>query len=427
LQYDVPLSHASSAGSASRSSRAGSVSRIALLSVHTSPLEQPGIRNAGGLNVYVTETARLLAARGVEVEIFTRAEASDLPPVVTMSPGVTVRHVQAGPFGGLSTTEVPAQLCTFLAGLLRTEAGQDPGYYDLIHSHYWLSGHVGRLARERWGIPLVHSAHTLAKVKNAHRGADEAPEPAVRLVGEEQIVASADRLVAATDREAQELIQLYGADPRAVAVIPPGVDLDGFRPGDKAAAREALGIGPDAAVAAYVGRLQPHKAPDLLIRAAALLRLDRPLQVLIVGGSSGQAYGQGELPGLVRDLGLEENIRFCPPMTRDELALLYQASDVLVMPSRSESFGLAALEAQACGTPVVATPVGGLKTAVEHDVSGLLTRGHEPEQIAEPLRRILTDPQLARRLGRGAVKHASQYSWERTVDGLMQVYREVLE
>ncbi len=405
--------------------------RVAVLSVHTSPLEQPGGGDAGGLNVYVVETSKRLAARGVAVEIFTRAARSDLPPSVELAPGVLVRHVSAGPFGGVPTRALPSQLCAFAAGLLRAEAGHDAGWYDLVHSHYWLSGHVGRLAGDRWGVPLVHSAHTLAKVKNARRSADEPLEPAVRMVGEDQIVAEADRLVAATAVERHELIDLYAADPARVSIVAPGVDLDRFRPGDRAAARAGLGLPADAVVLAFVGRVQQHKGPDVLIRAAAELRRRDPrladrLVVAVVGGVSGRGYGDRELPVLAAELGLGDAVRFLPPVAREGLPDVYRAADVLVMPSRSESFGLAALEAQACGTPVVAAPVGGLPVAVAHERSGLLTAGGTPEQIAAPVHRILTAPDLAARLSRGGPVHAANFTWDRTVDGLLAAYRESL-
>lgn len=412
-------------------SRAGLPRRVAVLSVHTSPLEQPGGGDAGGLNVYVVETSRRLAARGVEVEIFTRAASSDLPPTVELEPGVLVRHISAGPFGGVPSHQLPSQLCAFAAGLLRAEAGHDAGWYDLAHSHYWLSGHVGRLATDRWGVPLVHSFHTLGKVKNARRSADESPEPAVRILGEDQIVAEADRLVAATAVERRELIELYDADPATVSVVPPGVDLDRFRPGDRAAARSGLGLPADAVVLAYVGRVQQHKGPDVLIRAAAELRRRDPslgdrLVVAVVGGVSGRGYGERELPALAGELGLGGAVRFLPPVARDALPDVYRAADVLVMPSRSESFGLAALEAQACGTPVVATPVGGLPVAVAHERSGLLTSGGTPQQVAVAVHRIVTEPDLAARLARGGPAHAADYTWDRTVDGLLVAYRDSL-
>ena len=207
------------------------VRRVAMLSVHTSPLDPPGGGDAGGMNVYIVETAKRLAERGVEVEIFTRATCSEQPPVVSVAPGVEVRHVTAGPFEGLAKAELPGQLCAFTAGVMRAELRQEPGWYDVIHSHYWLSGQVAWLARERWGVPLVHSAHTLARVKNALLADGDDPEPRAREIGEEQVVAEADRLIASTADEALDLVQLYGADPQLVRTIAPGVDLEMFRPG----------------------------------------------------------------------------------------------------------------------------------------------------------------------------------------------------
>ena len=205
--------------------------RVSVLAVHTSPLEQPGTGDAGGMNVYVVETATRMAQRGVPVEIFTRATSSDLPPVAELAPGVLVRHIAAGPFEGLGKNDLPSQLCAFTAGVLRAEARHEPGYYGVVHSHYWLSGQVGWLARDRWGVPLVHSAHTLARVKNAALADGDTPEPMVRVIGEDQVVAEADRLIGNTDEEVRQLVELYGADPRRTVTIPPGVDLDRFRPG----------------------------------------------------------------------------------------------------------------------------------------------------------------------------------------------------
>ncbi|MER7177450.1 glycosyltransferase, partial [Streptomyces mesophilus] len=213
--------------------------RIAMLSVHTSPLHQPGTGDAGGMNVYIVELAKRLAAINIEVEIFTRATTGHLPPKVELAPGVLVRHVDAGPYEGLAKEELPAQLCAFTHGVMRAWAGHRPGYYDLVHSHYWLSGHVGWLAAERWGVPLVHAMHTMAKVKNAALAEGDTPEPAARVIGETQIVEAADRLIANTDEEADELVRHYAADPAKVAVVHPGVNLDRFRPADgRAAARQ---------------------------------------------------------------------------------------------------------------------------------------------------------------------------------------------
>ncbi len=412
--------------------------RIATLSVHTSPLHQPGTGDAGGMNVYILEVARRLAEADVEVEIFTRATSGDLPPVVEMAPGVHVRHITAGPLEGLTKEELPGQLCAFTAGVLRAEASRPPGHYDLIHSHYWLSGQVGWLAKERWGVPLVHTAHTLAKVKNAQLAAGDRPEPKARVIGEEQVVAEAERLVANTKVEAGDLMDRYDADPTRVAVVEPGVDLARFRPapGDRARARAAvrrrLGLPENGHVVAFVGRIQPLKAPDVLVRAVAALRERDPalagqLTVVICGGPSGSGLDRPTaLIELATSLGVAGQVRFLPPQTGDDLPDLYRAADLVAVPSYNESFGLVALEAQACGTPVVAAAVGGLVTAVRDQVSGVLVDGHDPVDWARSLARLLPDAALRATLARGARAHAANFSWDRTVSGLLNVYGEAI-
>jgi len=408
--------------------------RVATLSLHTSPLDQPGTGDAGGMNVYVVETSKRLAALGIEVDVFTRATSSDLPLAVELSPGVTVRHIVAGPFEGLGKEDLPAQLCAFTSGVLRAEALHEPGWYDVIHSHYWLSGQVGWLAKERWGVPLVHSAHTLAKVKNALLAAGDRPEPLARIIGEEQVVAAADRLVAGTEAEVDDLVRRYGADPATVVTVPPGVDLDHFRPepGGAGAARAQLGIASNAVVLLFVGRIQPLKAPDVLLRAAARLLADDPglrrrLVVVIAGGPSGTGLAQPEgLQRLAVELGIAEVVRFEPPASRDRLADLYRAASVVVVPSYNESFGLVAIEAQACGTPVVAAAVGGLRTSVCDGASGLLVARHDPADYAAAIRRLLDEPGLYRRLAAGAVRHAGQFGWSETTAQLLATYRDAI-
>jgi len=406
--------------------------RIATLSVHTSPLEQPGTGDAGGMNVYVVEVAKRMAALGTEVEIFTRATSSELAPTVELAPGVLVRHVTAGPFEGLTKESLPAQLCAVTSGVLRAEASREPGWYDLIHSHYWLSGQVGWLAKERWGIPLVHSMHTMAKVKNSALAAGDAAEPAARVIGEEQVVAAADRLVANTDEELRQLVDLYGADPRRVATVNPGVDLELFRPGDRRSARTALGLPPGALVLLFVGRIQPLKAPDVLLHAAARMverapGLRRRLVVAVVGGPSGSGLAAPQrLHELAVSLGIRDLVRFAPPAPQRELAEWYRAADVTVVPSYSESFGLVAVESQACGTPVVAAAVGGLPTAVRDGVSGLLVDGHDPEDYARVLGRLAGSHALRGRLAGAAVGNARQFGWSLTAERLLDVYAGAL-
>jgi D-inositol-3-phosphate glycosyltransferase len=402
--------------------------RVAMLSVHTSPLDQPGTGDAGGMNVYIVETARRLAEQGVEVEVFTRATSGDLPPVVDLAPGVLVRHVPAGPFEPMAKEDLTGLLCSFSTGLLRVEAQHDPGYFDLVHSHYWLSGQVGALAQDRWRVPLIHSMHTMAKVKNQLLADGDTPEPSARVVGESQVVAAADRLLANTVAEAEQLVELYGASPAAVAVAAPGVDLEVFTPGDQAAARRHLGLPASANILLFVGRIQPLKAPDVLLRAVAeMLRTDPGLRedlvVAIVGGPSGSGLAHPEhLDKLAGSLGISDVVRFAPPARQTDLVHWYRAADVTVVPSYNESFGLVAVESQACGTPVVAAAVGGLRTAVADGSSGLLIDGHDPRDYAAALRRTLHDSDERARLARGALRHARRFGWEQTADATLQVY-----
>ena len=407
-------------------------SRVAMVSVHTSPLDQPGTGDAGGMNVYVVELSRRLAAHGVEVDLITRATSSDLPPSVDLGDGRTVRHVTAGPFEGLAKEDLPAQLCAFTSGLMRLEASRPPGWYDLVHSHYWLSGQVAWLAAERWDVPLVHSMHTMAKVKNLALAEDDAPEPMARAIGEAQVVEAADRLVANTDEEAGQLVDLYDADPDRIAVIPPGVDLDLFSPCSRTAARRRLGVTDDAFLLLFVGRIQPLKAPDVLLRAAARLVADDPtladrLVVAVVGGPSGSGLARPErLQGLAAQLGLTEHVRFVPPVPQDELPDWYRAANLTVVPSYSESFGLVAVESQACGTPVVAAAVGGLRTAVADGVSGVLVEGHDPAEYAAVLGGLAHDPNRLAALSRGALLHAGRFGWATTAAGMLGVYSDAL-
>jgi D-inositol-3-phosphate glycosyltransferase len=404
-----------------------------MISLHTSPLDQPGTGDAGGMNVYVVELSKRLADLGIEIDVFTRATSSALPAKVELMPGVTVRNVSAGPYEGLSKNELPAQLCTFARAVLRAEAIREPGYYDVIHSHYWLSGQVGLLARDRWAVPLVHTMHTMAKVKNASLADDDVPEPPARLLGEEQVVEAADRLLANTEEEARELITLYGAQPSKVGVVNPGVDLEVFGPGDQAEARRAVGVREDAILLAFVGRIQPLKAPDILIRAAARMLEQDPsirdrLVVAIIGGPSGNGMEHPESHAeLARALKVDDVTRFVKPMAPAGLANWYRAASVVCVPSYSESFGLVALEAQACGTPVVASAVGGLTTAVCDGNTGLLVPGHDIDDFADALRRISTDPDTRENMSRAAVKHARGFGWELTAEKTLAAYRTAQE
>ncbi|WP_328347760.1 D-inositol-3-phosphate glycosyltransferase [Streptomyces violaceus] len=397
-----------------------------MFSVHTSPLHQPGTGDAGGMNVYIVELATCLAAIGVEVEIFTRATSAALPPTVELAPGVLARHVVAGPYEGLTKEELPTRLCEFTHGVTRIWAGQLAGYYDVAHSHYWLSGQAGRLTADRWGVPLVHAMHTMALVKNASLAEGDIPEPESRVLGETRVVRGAHRLIANTAEEAEELCRHYDAEPGRVAVVHPGVNLNRFRPdprgveAGRAAARARLGLPPEALIPLFAGRIQPLKAPDILPRAVAQLLVERPrmrerIVVPVVGGPSGSGLARPEkLQKLAAQLGIGDVVLFRPPVGQAELADWYRAATVLVMPSYSESFGLVAAEAQACGTPVIAAAVGGLPVAVRDGVSGVLVPGHRPAYYAQALRRFADDPVLSVRMGTAAARHAESFChWSR--------------
>jgi len=387
-----------------------------MLSAHTSPLDQPGTGDAGGMNVYVLELSKQLAAHGVAVEVFTRATSRHLPPVVDAGDGIRVHHVAAGPFEGLTKDELPSQLCAFVRDVLRVEASHEPGYFDLVHSHYWLSGQVGTVLRERWGVPLVHSMHTMAKVKNAALASNDRPEPVGRVAGEEEIVRFADRLIANTAEERRELIDLYDADPSAVAVVHPGVDLGVF------AASEPDDELP---LIVFAGRIQPLKAPDVVLRASALIEV--PHRVAIIGGPSGSGLDRPtELTDLAHDLGIADRVEFVPTVTQAELAQWYSRAAVVCVPSHNESFGLVAIEAQACGTPVVAAAVGGLTTAVADGVTGTLVDGHDPADYAAAIRPYLADVAFRREAGAKAVHHAESFGWDVTAERTLDVYAAAL-
>ncbi len=408
------------------------LNQIALLSVHTSPLDQPGVGDAGGLNVYVVETSKRLADLGIKVDIFTRRTSSSIKNETELYDGVIVKQLTAGPFEGLAKQSLPSQLCALSAGVLREEARHNEGHYQLIHSHYWLSGQVGWVASERWNVPLVHTMHTMAKVKNSTLAIGDIAEPAEREIGEQQVVDAASQLVANTQAEADELINLYSADKKRVNVVNPGVDLEVFNIGDKQKARKEFGIPQDAIVFTFVGRVQPLKAPDVLIKAAHQFIQDHPhlknkVRIVICGGLSGTGFDHPDsLLQLVKELNLIENVMFLPPSTREKLATLYQASTLVAVPSYSESFGLVAVEAQACGTPVIATNVGGLKTVVADNLSGLLVNGHDARTWAEALAQISLNEKLVKQYQVGARQHAAKFSWDKTVEGLIQVYEKAI-
>lgn len=403
--------------------------RIATVMVHTSPLDQPGIGDAGGMNIYVLESAQRMASMGVSVDIFTRRTDASQPDIVEISPGVRVRHFECG-HGSLTKEQLPAHIHGLSKEFLRIVKSEN---YDAIHSHYWLSGKVAMPAAKELGIPLIHTMHTMARVKNLNLAEGESPEPMIRVQGETQVVAAANALIANTDAEAASLVSLYDACPDTVHVVSPGVDLYTFTPGQgRSAAREVVGLPHDAMVVSFVGRIQPHKGPEVLIRATSELVKHSPLMrhkllVNIMGGASGANTDEVDrLKELSTWLGIDDVVRFEPPVARKDLAQWYRAADLVVVPSYSESFGLVALEAQACGTPVVATAVGGLRTAVADGISGVLVDGHDPKAWSSVIVRLLQEPQRRVLLSMGAIEHASHFGWDATARGTLDIYDLVI-
>ncbi|NDA41910.1 MAG: glycosyltransferase, partial [Actinobacteria bacterium] len=329
--------------------------------------------------------------------------------------------------------ELPSQICAFMSSFMRQEVRFPVGHYDLIHSHYWISGQLGWLVSERLGIPLVHTMHTMAKVKNLALAEGETPEPKSRAIGEEQVVKASSALIANTASEAASLVSLYDACPERVFVVPPGVDLTTYKVnGGKKSARKKLSISNETQLLLFVGRIQPHKGPEVLIRAVAEMVKHNPnlratLRAVIMGGASGNGSKEPEkLRALATFLGVSDVIEFKAPVLRDELSEWYRAADLVCVPSYSESFGLVALEAQACGTPVVATAVGGLRTAVADGISGSLVDGHDPRAWSATILRLLLEPQRRLLLSMGAVEHASHFGWDTTARGILDVYDQVL-
>ena len=405
--------------------------RVAMLMVHTCPLEQAGIGDAGGMNIYVAESAARMAAQGVEVDIFTRRDHLDLPEVVELSPGVNVHHLDAGHDLHWTKEQVPAHFNELTAEFKKALSSEKN--YDLIHSHYWLSGKVAMPVAKELKLPLVHTMHTMARVKNLNLAEGERPEPMIRVQGETQIVAAASALTANTDAEAASLVSLYDACPDTVHVVTPGVDLYNFTPGaGRAAARKVIGVAADTHVITFVGRIQPHKGPEVLIRAIAETVSHSPqlrpkLRVFIIGGASGVNGSEVErLKELANWLNIDDVISFLSPVPRNELPNWYRAADLVCVPSYSESFGLVALEAQACGTPVVATAVGGLRTAVADGISGVLVDGHDPRAWSSVLARLLQEPQRRVLLSMGAIEHASHFGWDATARGTLDIYDQVI-
>ncbi len=407
--------------------------RLAFLSTHSSPLAMPGTTKAGGMNVYIDALTRRLGRSGRRVDIFTRRDDPALPAIVPLDRNVRVVNISAGPPAPLRPLDVYAVESEFRAGVQAfVEQDAEPaGHgapYDLIHSHYWISAITGMALADDWRRPHVAMFHTLGEVKNRARRAER--EPALRIDAERGIVARADRVICATPHEKSFLVQIYGAHADCVSVVPGGVDVDRFRPADppddRAAARRALGL-PAEPTALFVGRLERLKGVDILVRAAALADVEPPLHLVIVGGDAADAPERARLRALAEAQGIGARIHFVDAVDRDTLAQYYRAADVCVVPSYYESFGLVAVEALACGTPVIATRVGGLQYTVRDGQTGHLISWRCPEPFAERLEALLANDDLRARFAAAAPASVRQFDWDVVAGQIVDVYEDLLE
>jgi D-inositol-3-phosphate glycosyltransferase len=418
------------------------IRRIALISYHTSPLAMLGGKDTGGMNVFVRETARELARRGVDVDVFTRSQsAQGLRIDPRIAPNARVINVPAGPEAPVPKRDLAVHLpafiewvCQFAAGGEAREAGGTRRPYDLIHSHYWVSGLAAEALRRCWGARFVHTFHTLAELKNQIAQRPEELESEERLKSECFLCATADRLTASTKVEERQLVHWYGAGSSRIRVVPPGVDTARFHPIEQAYARSVVGVPPGHRNVLFAGRIEPLKGVDILFRAVAQLNAEgmpgAPICVVVIGGDpSAEGRRQNEemarLHALRAQLGLEDLITFLGARDQDTLQYYYAAADVLVMPSHYESFGMVALEAMACGTPVIASDVGGLSQLVRHNQTGLRVPSKDPDALARALRTLLTDEARRRIMGHRAACYAEDFSWVKIVDRLLGVYGEL--
>jgi D-inositol-3-phosphate glycosyltransferase len=404
--------------------------RAAVLSVHTSPVDQPGTGDSGGMNVYIKSVATRLQDKGIDVDLFTRCRGGIDHETKHLTSHAHVVAIKAGPCAPIPKADVPRYLPEFLGGVIR-HAKMNGHRYDVVHSHYWLSGWVGNAIKELWDVPLVSSFHTLGKVKNYSLAPGEAPEPAARIAGESRVISASDRILAATPAEAGQLVGLYRAEPEHIRLVPPGVDHTMFTPRDRTEAQARLYL-KGLRLALFVGRLQSHKGPDIAIRTIAeAVALDpagaADLQLAIVGGPSGTEIGEvARLMDLATALSVADRVMLFPPQPQERLADFYAAADAVLVPSRSESFGLVALEAQACGTPVIASRVGGLPFVVDEGRTGFLVEGHDPAEHAARLLQLLREPALQRSLGDEAAHRALRFTWDVTADEVARAYGELL-
>lgn len=412
------------------------IQRIAILSVHTSPLASPGGKKTGGMNVYIRELARELGQRGIDVDIFTRRESPSQPEIDTsLGNHVRVVHITAGIPAPLDPLEVYPHVQQFAAGVLTFATKQPRLKYDIIYAHYWLSGWVADKLREVWGTPFIQMFHTLGHMKNRiDTRINGLRLPDVRITNETRIVHQAARIIAATPAEQAQLLWLYRADRRKIAIVPPGVDSQRFYPVEREEARTLLGIAPETRLLLFVGRIEPLKAVDTIIEAVDRLKRSDPAvmeqtRLAIIGGNPGDLTDNAELARLVQltvDRDLTENVEFLGAKENHLLPVYYAAATTVIMPSDYESFGMVALEAMASGTPVIATEVGGLAYLVQDNETGFLVPVREPDALAAKIRILITEPETQKRLSQNAAELARRYSWSQIADQILLVFTDVL-
>ncbi len=408
--------------------------RLAVLSLHTSPLAQPGTGDGGGMNVYVRELSSALARAGVVCDVYTRAWSDDLAPTMDIEPGFRLHHIAAGPPSPLPKEALVDVVDEFADGVLKSMTiadsyGGDDLAFDAIHANYWLSGIAGHAIKHQLDLPLVSTFHTLDRVKaEASPEEVEAHSRHIRAEAESAIIRCSDTVLASCSVEAAQISDLYGADPSRIRIVAPGVDHAFYGPGDRAQARRALDLPARGALLLFVGRIQPLKGAAVAVATlASVVRVDPDAHLVVVGGPSGP-HGADELArveSLVAGLGLSDHVVFVPPRPHELLSTYYRAADVCLVPSRSESFGLVALEAAACGTPVVASDVGGLRSLVDHGRTGFLVEEPDPEVYAAWVRQIMAEPLLAERLSTGSVLRARRYTWAHAAHLLVEIYADL--
>lgn len=409
--------------------------RIAMLSYHTCPLATLGGKDTGGMNVYVRDLTRQLGCLGLHVDVFTRSQDEHVPHVLhDLGFGNRVVHIPAGPEVPLPKPTLTSYVPDFVQGILDFTDIKNLRY-DLIHSHYWMSGLAARDLKTIWGVPVVHMFHTLGKMKQRVVGGDEV-EADERLQGELAVLEIADRIVAPTMAEFAQLQWLYNADTSQIVVIPPGVDLSRFYPIPPDEANEFIGAPADRHMLLFVGRIEPLKGVDILLNALARLRRQgvfkrHSLCLAIIGGNPDASRTEldaemARLQALREQYGLDDMVAFLGQRDQDSLPYYYSAAEVVVVPSHYESFGMVALEAMACGTPVVASQVGGLAFLVQDGLTGYHVPGDDPQALAGRLLELIEEPDLRRQMGERAAAYARGYSWEIIGPQIVNIYRQLI-